>query len=319
MSTTLSISGLSASKGSKVQGFIRIFDTDTQMPVTLINGGKEGKTILITGGIHGGEYLGILTTNELAQELDPVNIAGQLIMVHSVNTQGFAAKTPGVVPGDRKNLNRVFPGDKEGSIADKIAYTLTHDFQNKADFYIDLHGGDLFELVTPYVDYPGMAKDDVINISKSVAEVLDVPYMVKSTSTTGAYNSAAIRGVPSLLIERGGQGIWNRADVDAYKNDVLNILKHLKVIEGELVAKQHTPVDVINPIYLTANNGGCWYPCVNAGDQLIKGQKLGEVKDFFGNTLDTYFSQLTGVVLYLTTSLAVSKDDSLVAYAGFSL
>lgn len=319
MLTTLSISGLSASTGRKVQGFIRICDTDTQMPITLINGAKDGKTILITGGIHGGEYLGILTTIELAQELDPVNIAGQLIMVHPVNSQGFAAKTPGVVPEDGKNINRLFPGDKEGTIADKIAYTLTHDFQNIADFYIDLHGGDLLELVTPYVYYPGIANDDVVNISKSVAEVLDVAYMVKSTSTTGAYNSAAIRGVPSILIERGGQGLWNRADVDSSKNDVLNILKYLNVIDGELEANQHVPVDVINPIYLTANKGGCWYPCVTAGDQLIKGQKLGEVKDFFGNTLDTYFSQMVGVVLYLTTSLAVSKDDSLVAYAEFSL
>lgn len=319
MTTILSIGGLSASRGTKVQGFIRIYDTDTQMPVTLINGTKDGKTILITGGIHGGEYPGILTAIELAQELDPVNIAGQLIIVHPVNTQAFAAKTPEVVPGDRKNINRVFPGDKEGTIADKIAYTLTHDFQKKADFYIDLHGGDLFERVTPYVYYPGIAKDEVVNISKRAAKVLDVAYMVKSTATTGAYNSAAIHGVPSILIERGGQGLWNRLEVDSYKNDVLNILKHLKVIAGELVPNQHTPIDVINPIYLTANNSGCWYPCVNAGAPLIKGQMLGEVKDFFGNTLDTYYSQMVGVVLYLTTSLAVSEGDSLVAYAEFSL
>jgi len=104
MCTTLSIDGLTASKGAKVQGFIRIFDTDTQMPVTLINGVKNGKTILITGGIHGGEYLGILTAIELAQELDPVNVAGQLIMVYPVNTQGFVAKTSGVVPEYRKNI-----------------------------------------------------------------------------------------------------------------------------------------------------------------------------------------------------------------------
>lgn len=319
MMTTLSICGLSASRGTKVQGFIRILDTDTQIPVTLINGAQDGKTILITAGIHGCEYPGILTTIELARELDPLKLAGRLIMVHPANPQGFAAKTPQLVPGDGKNLNRVFPGDKEGTIADKIAYTLTHNFQNEADFYMDLHGGDLLELVTPYVYYPGMAKDDVVTISKSAAEVLDVPYMVKSTATTGAYNSAALRGVPGILIERGGQGLWNRAEVDSYKKDVLNILKYLKVIEGELTANRHKPVDLINPIYLAANSGGCWYPSVKAGDRLIKGQTLGEVKDVFGNTLDIYYSQLEGVVLYLTTSLAVCKDDSLVAYAEFSL
>lgn len=43
--------------------------------------------------------------------------------------------------------------------------------------------------------------------------------MVKSNATTGAYNSAAIRGIPSILIERGGRGIWSREEVDIdYKN-----------------------------------------------------------------------------------------------------
>lgn len=47
--------------------------------------------------------------------------------------------------------------------------------------------------------------------------VLDMEFMVRSTATTGAYNYAAISGVPSILIERGGAGLCLREDIDAYK------------------------------------------------------------------------------------------------------
>lgn len=52
-------------------------------------------------------------------------------------------------------------------------------------------------------------------------------FMVRSTATTGAYNYAAISGVPSLLIERGGTGMCLRQDIDAYKNDIHRLLHKL--------------------------------------------------------------------------------------------
>lgn len=57
--------------------------------------------------------------------------------------------------------------------------------------------------------------------------------MVKSNATTGAYNSAAIRGIPSILIERGGRGIWSREEVDKYKKDVRKALNKLEVLKED--------------------------------------------------------------------------------------
>lgn len=314
MSKTLSICGLTAETGTKIQGFVNILDTETQMPVTLINGEKDGKTILITAGIHGCEYPCIQTAIEIASELNPKEISGQVIIIHPVNLQGFVGRNAAIVPEDGKNINRVFPGDNNGTIADKIAYTLTHQFQSIADFYLDLHGGDLHEALTPYVYYPGIAEPEITAAAKSVAEVLDVKYMVRSSATSGAYNSAAIRGLPGILIERGGCGLCEQSAVDAYKKDVLNALAKLGVLSNDITVKETLPKDVVDVNYLEARNAGCWLPSIEAGQLISKGQILGVVTDYFGNVIDTYYAEFDGVVLYYTVAFSVSKAGSLVAY-----
>lgn len=314
MSKTLSICGLTATYGTKVQGFINIMDTKTQMPVTLINGEKDGKTILITAGIHGCEYTGIQTAIDIALDLNPKEISGQVVIIHPVNTSGFLGRNPGIVPEDNKNINRVFPGNEKGTITDKIAYTLTHEFQDIADFYLDLHGGDLHEDLTPYVYYPGVGDPEVIAASKSIAEILNVDYMVRSSATTGAYNSAAIRGIPSLLIERGCCGLCKQKDVLSYKKDIVNALIKLGLLEGELPSIEKSPKEIREVEYLATKHTGCWIPFVKSGELLVKGQVLGVVKDYFGNVIDTYYSEFNSVVLYCTVAFSVIKDDSLVTY-----
>lgn len=309
---------LCANPGEKQQGFVRIYETGFEMPVTLINGKHEGKTILITGGIHGCEYPAIQTAIELANELNPEEIAGRLMIIHPVNTSAFKQKISAFVPEDCKNLNRVFPGSREGTLSEQIAHFISTECQQQADFYLDLHGGDLYELSTNFVYYPGIAEPDIIEKSKEVAAILDVKYMVKSGATTGAYNSAAIRGIPSLLIERGGRGLWSREEIEAYKGDVQSILKYLKVLNGEL-QKNQSPINITKAIYLEAEVTGCWYPDVEAGQLIRKGQRLGIIKDFFGQVVRIYEAQMDGVVLYMTISLSVEENEPLVAYGEVAL
>ena len=69
MKRILEINGLRAEVGTKAQGFINVLDTHRKIPVTLINGAKEGKNILITAGVHGGEYPCIKAAIEIAKKL----------------------------------------------------------------------------------------------------------------------------------------------------------------------------------------------------------------------------------------------------------
>lgn len=315
MKNELIIQELKAKTGEKKQGFIKILDTETKMPVTIINGEKDGKTMLITAGVHGCEYPCIKTAIELAREIAPKKVTGQIIIVHPVNTQGFVGRNAAIVPEDNKNILRVFPGDKNGTISEKIAYVISNELQAKADFYLDIHGGDVHEDLLPHIYYPGAAEENVVEASIEMAKCFNVPYYVKSNTTNGTYTSAAIRkSIPSLLIERGGCGLCKEEDVKAYKNDIINVLAYLNILEHEIIEKDFKAKEIKEAIYLDALNDGCWTCLAKAGENIIKGQKLGEVTDYFGNIIDTYYAEFDAVVLYNTVAFSVTKNSPLVAY-----
>ena len=297
--------------GEKVSGFWDI--EGYSIPTTIINGKKSGKIVAISSGIHNCEYVGIQSAIELSQEIDSENINGTVIIFHPVNYSGFFHKIPAVMPEDNKNLNRAFPGIENGSISDKIAYHFSKFLYPQLDFFIDLHGGDLYERATNFVYSPGIGDNKVIEVSHEVAQVLSVPYRVRSSAKTGAYNSAAIQGVPSMLIERGGNGLWNNEEVKEYKKDILSVLGYFNIIDF-LNEKNLNQKEISIAEYISFEVDGFWYPRYKAGEKFNEGDLLGEIKDCFGNIITSYYAEFDGVILYGVFSLAIKKSEEILAY-----
>jgi predicted deacylase len=312
MKAILKAGPLCAESGTKTQGFMAVPGTDLQLPVTLINGTRPGKTVVITGGIHGGEYPGVETTIRLAAQTSPEELSGQLIVVHPVNVHAFLAKVQYLVPEDGRNLNRVFPGKATGTVSERIAHALTTELFAQADFYMDLHGGDIHESLVPFVIYPVGASAEVNRASEVGAALMGIRHIVGSVSATGSFGSAAMAGVPGFLAEIGQCGRWSEEEVLVYLKGVRNVLKHLGLLEG--ASEDLGPV-VKSPgmIGIEAGQAGCWYPAVKAGATVARGQKLGEIRDFFANTLGEYFAAQDGLVLYVVSSLAINAGDPLAA------
>ena len=309
------IGTLSAKEGEKTNGFLKIVNTDLEIPVTLINGRKEGRTILICGGVHNAEYVGIQAAMELADEIDPEQVSGNILVIRLANRSGFEHRTMSLVFEDGKNLNRVFPGTAQGTIADKIAYTMETEVFSKIDYYIDLHSGDGFEGLESYVYCLGNASEYVIQKSREMAEIAHVDYLVVSmTNSGGAYNYAGSLGIPSILLERGSNSTWCRSLVDEDKHDVTNILRYLGILEGEAHRHGEGPIEVSPVIYEDAPAAGCWYPAFHPGETFRKGEPLGQIKDYFGNVLHTCYAKNDGIILYETISLCIMKDSPMVAY-----
>ena len=173
---TLRVADLEAKPGEKVSGFVHIIGAEFGIPVTLICGEKEGETVLISGGVHNAEYVGIQAAMQLADELDPKKIAGNIIVIRLMNRTGFEHRTMSLTYEDGKNLNRVFPGNPNGTLSDRIAYTVVTEFFQKADYYVDLHCGDGFEGLVSYVYCTGAAASEVAAKSREMAEIAHVDY-----------------------------------------------------------------------------------------------------------------------------------------------
>ena len=315
MNKSITFGGFTVEPGTKKQGFAEILDTGYKFPITVINGSKEGKTLLITSGIHGGEYPCIETTIELAQEINPKDVSGQIVMIYPVNVSAYYERISYIMPEDGKNINRLFPGDKDGTLGDKIAYVLTNEYQDKSDFYIDMHGGDIHEYLPPYVYYPGIGENkEALEYAEKASKVLNAKYRVKSSATTGAYNSCAIRGIPSLLVERGGRGLWSKEEVESYKEDIKNVMRFLEILPGGVKNTNVESTLITKAVYLDATETGCWYPAVELEEKVKAGQMIGEIKDFFGNTLAQYYAEFDSIILFVTVSLAIRKDDPIITY-----
>lgn len=314
MKNALRIGQLEAMEGQKVHGFYEVAGTDLKVPVTLINGAGEGKVLLLTAGVHPDEYPGIAAAIQLSNELQPEQVNGGVVIVPMVNYQGFLEKKGSRVPQDGKNLNRLFPGDPNGTAGDRLAYAITADFQRACDYNIDLHSGGIDETMRPLIFFSVMGGPEIEEISREMAAVCSVEYMVRSTATNGEYSSAVCNvGIPSFLLERGGNGCWDQAETDADKRDVCAVLKHLGILQCEIPPAPR-PMEIITTKYYEAEATGCWYPAFQPGERAKKGALLGEIRDHRDQVLSRCYAEFDGVVLYETTSLSIVKGKALIAF-----
>lgn len=300
-------------KGEKKNCWLEVEGSSLKLPVTTVCGVQDGPVILISAGVHGAEYIGIQTVAELSRELDTLNVRGSIIFLLTANPTACQTYTRFVVPEDGKNLNRVFPGKKDGTLSEKIAYTITYELQSAADYCIDVHAGDTSEEVMPFVYFSGSAREEVCRESEAMAMAADTAIRACSGAASGAYSSACIHGIPSVLLERGGGGRYTREEVELYKQDIRNILVRLHILEGEEI---HTVKQkrVDRATYIEAEASGLWYPKQRTGDLFAKGALLGEIRDVWGNLLCEYRADYDGIVLYQTIGMGVSEGDPLIAY-----
>lgn len=302
-------------RGEKYQGDISFANGDIVLPGTIICGKLPGKTMLITGGVHSGEYVGIQACVELGAELQPEKTVGTIVILKVLNRPAFENRAGSLGLSDGKNLNRVFPGNPNGTEMERLAWAITKEVYPKVDYYIDLHSGDDFEALTPYVYYAGKAAQEVTEVSRKMAEQVDVPYMVRSmVSSGGAYNYAASKGIASILLERGGMGAWTSEEVNSDKRDVRNILSSLGMYQIRRDVRNYVPMEVTDVCYQAASEDGLWYPAAKPGDMVAEGALLGTIRDYNGKLRETCSAEYTGVVLYQTGSLQVTEGGPVVAY-----
>ncbi|MCJ7700978.1 MAG: succinylglutamate desuccinylase/aspartoacylase family protein, partial [Anaerolineales bacterium] len=287
MSENLVVGKLSARLGETVTG-VNTFEINGEayhLPVYLINGAEEGPTLVLTGGVHAAEYASIAAALELGQTLNPKEIKGQVIVVPVINQAGFPVRSIYVNPMDGVNLNRVFPGKADGGISEQIAAWVFENVMKQGDYYIDLHGGDLVEALVPFTIFPETGDEKVDKDSLALAEVFGIEYLVRKVGGSGStFTAVAAAGIPAILVESGGQGIWPRQDVVRLIEGVQRVMTHFGMVENGDLEPVKTKV-LEHFIWLRSEHDGFWYPAVEVGDQVAEGQVLGVVKDVWGNVL----------------------------------
>lgn len=314
MPHTLTVGSLSAEPGEKRHG-INEFSVDGKpyrLPMWLINGGTDGPTLVVTAGVHPAEYASIAAALDFGQGLDPKTLRGRAIVVPVMNLPAFTARSIYVCPLDGKNLNRVFPGNANGTASEQIAAWVFEHVIRQADFFVDLHGGDLIEALVPFTIFHESGDSRVDEASLAMAKAFGIPILVSGDTQGGTYTAASKAGIPAILTEAGGQGLWKTDAVKAHTEGLARVLRHLKMRAGG--APKAVRCRVLSKfLWLRSDHDGFWYPAVSVGAKVRRGQELGRVRDWEGRVLQKAISPAAGQVLFIVSSLAINKTDPLLA------
>ncbi|MGQ0550563.1 MAG: M14 family metallopeptidase [Armatimonadota bacterium] len=306
-----SVGTAAAAPGEKARGVLPVPGTGLQLPLTLAHGAHPGPLVLVTGGVHGGEYPGIEAAIRLARELDPTTMRGRIAVVHVYGLSAFHARLQYLVPEDGKNPNRVFPGKATGTVSERMAHILMETLVAGADAWVDLHGGDIHEELEPFTIYSDGAAPDVVAKSRAMAEAYGIPHIIRSQSIAGGtYGAASSRGVPAILTEAGGVAQLDADSVAVHLHGLRNVLRLLGVLPGEpepVPPRTH----LSQFVWLRSEHTGCWYPVVRAGERVSKGQVVGVIRDYWGDLLVEHRAPAAGVILFVVTSLAINPTDPL--------
>ncbi len=289
-----------------------------QFPFCLIEGKKSGPTICITAGIHGCEYPGIVSAIKLFNELNPKEIAGTVKILTISNLPAFEERAMFVCPIDNINPNRIYPGKKDGSYSEKLVYYQINNFIKGSDYYIDLHGGDLVEDLVPFSIVHTTGKKEIDQKSKRLAESYGLPNIV-TTSSNGdwpdkgtSYSYVSEIGIPAMIAEVGRIGQLEDEDVQMHLKGLYNVLKYIGCLKG--APKKNKNLIYYNRfIWIRAKSKGIFYSKYKVGKEVIRGEELGSLEDYFGNLINKIEAPVSGRVLFLTTSPSVKEQGVLLA------
>lgn len=278
---------------------------DLEIPFAVIEGTQSGPTLLITAGVHASEFCSIEAAVRMIQT-KPNEIRGTLVILPILNVEGFSKRSIYIMPQDGQNLNRMFPGNPDGTIGQRLAHWLVSEVYPKVDAYMDLHGGDLDESLAPFTIFPAACDK-----SKAMAEAFGLPVAVASTRPGNSVNGAHGVGIPSILPEIGGNGLWSEATVGMMVDGIRRVMKHIGMIEEAPKPAGQESMKVYTMWVPTAPVSGLWYPRKELSETVSKGDVLGEIRSVFGETLARITSDNDGFILYRMSSLSVNQGEAL--------
>ncbi len=325
---TITVGELTAKPGEKKNGYIIVpagEDSDVvKVPITLINGVKDGPTLALVAGVHGYEYPPVLAMTKLSQQLDPTEISGKVIIVHVANVPSFLKRTVYYNPYDWKNFNRVFPGKIDGTNSERMAYQITKEVIDQCDYLIDNHCGDGNEDLMQYLYCTVTGNPEVDKKTEALAINFNLKVIVRDSGRTKnveesmyVSNTALLRGKPSISIEAGKLGGTAIEDVQAILKGNYNILRHLKMIEGEPQIDFESVWVQEYTIIRSEQKEGLFYPLLSRGDHVQKGELVGYLTDYFGNKIQEVKSPYDGIILYIIVTPPMVEGEPMAMIGKF--
>jgi predicted deacylase len=293
----------------------------TFIPITIVHGTQTGPVLGLIAGIHGYEYPPIMALQKLRPSLNGNDLKGTVIMVHIANVKAFFGRSVFYNPVDGKNVNRLFPGNKSGTLSDVIAHTITTEIISRCQYLVDIHAGDANEDLHPYVAYYNYGTQTAK--AKQLADALNFPWVIISENlpkpgqpTIYCSAESVSHDIATVAIEYGKLGQVTSEEASFIQNRLLNMMMSIGMLRGAI--SQTSPAfEIRKRTSIVSNHSGIFYPVVKSGELVKKGTKLGLITGLFGEILEEIVSPVNGFVIYLSVTPPINKGETLFSLASF--
>jgi len=267
-------------------------------PVLVVNGALPGPTLCLTAAVHGDELNGIEMVRRVMHDLEPAKVSGAVIGIPIVNVQGFRRGSR-YLP-DRRDLNRYFPGNPNGSAASRIAHSFFTNVIAQCDALIDLHTGSFERANLPQIR-ADLRDPDVITLTQGFGSMV----ILHSTPAAGTLRYAATRaGIPAVTLEAGGPSQLELNEVKLGVKGIETLVNTLGMVRKMRLWGQPEPV-YYRSSWVRADNGGILLGNVSLGSTVRKGDLLGTITDPMNNARTELRSPYSGRVIGMARNQVV--------------
>lgn len=262
----------------------------TPTPVMVIKGKTSGKTMCMTAAVHGDELNGIEIVRRVMFDIDPEKLTGNIIGVPIVNLQGFQ-RSSRYLP-DRRDLNRYFPGEANGSLASRIAASLFNEVIVHCDFLVDMHTGSLRRTNMPQIR-ADIRHEKVADLTEGFGKVV----VIHSTGSPGMLRFAAVaQGIPAVTLEVGESLRIQEEQIAIGVSSINRLLEHQGMYSRLFTWGKPEPI-YYKSSWIRAESGGILFSKKKQGDMVMVGEMLGTITDPITNETSDILSTVTGRII----------------------
>ncbi|NLN24536.1 MAG: succinylglutamate desuccinylase/aspartoacylase family protein [Bacteroidetes bacterium] len=281
--------------------------TPIEIPIIIERSKTPGPTVLLTAALHGDEINGVEIIRQIIAKKYNKPKRGTVICIPIVNILGFLNGNRFYPDG--RDLNRVFPGTKSGSLASRVAYHFTKEILPHCDYCLDFHTGGASRHNAPQIRiHPG--DEQLLELAK----IFNAPFTIYSPLLDKSYRmTCADRGIPSLLFE-GGKTLENNKEVVKEGVDgVLRFFHHLEMLNKKTPppAKHKKTVIISKSKWIRAQRSGLLHIKIPSDKHVEKGELLATITDPYGKMRFKVAAPNEGFIINVNQSPIVNQGDAI--------
>lgn len=287
------------------------------MPKNYKDGDNVPRISIVTG-IHGDELDGQYICYEVIRRINqyPEKLKGIIDIYPDINPLGIDIGTRGI-PMFELDMNRVFPGDNNGAVAESVAAGIVNDIIG-SDFCLDIHSSNIFVREMPQV----RLNDDNVDRLLPYAKMLNADFVwifssITVLDATLAY-SLNHMGVPTLVAEMGVGNRINKEYSMQLLDGIFNLCINLGIWDDEPVSVREPIISTEGEVnFLTAKESGIFVPAINSCGVIHMGDPIGDIiEPIEGRIIQHVESPMDGIVFTLRENPVVYKGALLARVHG---